>query len=341
MKSTPHRFVSTRLAASVLASCLAVSLAHAETWTGLGDGINWEDGENWSNSVLPFSGGTNAQGEAAIGNGASVNLSSPQNINMVRVGAGAGLSGTLNILNGTNLDATFGSNQNSRIGAGNGGTGTVNHSGGSARYHILQIGLDANATGTYNLSDGTFIIGREASGDSLQIGSNGTGTFTVSGGDMTTRAGVRLGTPTTGLGTFRVNGSAATRIGIGTEGSVDGRWIQNSGSTLDLRFDAGGVTKIFIDQIGTGGNVEFAAGSLLNVDFLTTSVAGTWVVMEWEGTLTNNGLAFANTVDTDIWSFSIDSVAKTLSVTAIPEPSSYAALAGLGALFLAAVRRRR
>ncbi len=343
--SRPFASASRRLlatAACTAGALFSANIALAETWDGGASTSNWEDAANWNNDVLPASGGTTEQGMANIGNGSAVNLQSAQNINAVRVGAGAGLSGTLNILAGTNLEATF-ANQNTRIGSGNGGNGTVFQTGGATKYHVMQVGLDANATGAYTLSGGTMIVTRETSGNSLFVGDNGTGTFTVSGGDLTTRAGVRLGTATTGVGTFRVNGSAATRIGIGTEGTVDGLWTQNTGSTLDLRFDAGGVTKIFIDEVGDngGGNVTFASGSLLNVGFLDASVAGTWTVMEWEGTLTNNGLAFAPGVDTDIWSFAFVGNTLQLTAAAVPEPSAFAALAGLGALGFAATRRRR
>jgi hypothetical protein len=239
---------------------------------------------------------------------------------VVRIGAGAGLSGTLNILTGADLNAVSPGNLPTRAGAGNGGNGTINQSGGSTNYHALQLGLNANSIGTYNLSGGSLGIARGESTVSLHVGQDGTGTFDMSGGSFATRAGVVLGTDTTGIGTFRVNGSATTSIDVGSLGpDQSGFWTQNSGSTLDLRFDAGGVTKIFIDQVGgAGGDVTFADGSLLNVGFLSGSVAGTWVVMEWKGTVTNHGLAFAPGVDTNIWSFDIDSVNKTLSVTAIP-----------------------
>jgi hypothetical protein len=334
--------VATRRMVAATATLLLALSASAETWDGGAGTPNWEDALNWSNDALPASGGTTAQGEAAISNGSAVNLQSAQNINAIRVGSGAGLSGSLNILPGANLNATF-ANQLTRVGSGNGGNGSVTQSGGATRYHVIQLGLDNGATGAYTLSGGTMVVTREVSGNSLFIGENGAGTLTISGGAFTTRAGVRLGTATTGVGTFRVDGSSATQIGIGSESTLDGLWTQNAGSTLDLRFDAGGVTKIFIDEVGEngGGNVTFANGSLLNVDFMSTSVAGTWTVMEWQGTLTNNGLAFAPGVDTNIWSFAV--VGNTLQVTAaaIPEPSAFAALAGLGALGFVSQRRRR
>jgi hypothetical protein len=320
MKITSSRRSSGRLAVCLLAACLAAPHARAETWTGFGDGVNWEDPANWNHNELPRFGGSNAEGEAFIGNGDEVNLSSTQNINMVRLGAGANRSGTLNILDGTVLDAGSGANQASRLGSSAGGEGTINQSGGRTRYHALQLGLNAGSTGIYNLSDGSLEIARHENTVSLHVGENGTGTFDISGGSFTTRAGVVLGTETTGIGTFRVNGSTATSIDVGPVGPTQGGfWTQNAGSTLDLRFDAGGVTKIFIQQFdGAGGDVTFADGALLNVDFLSGSVAGTWVVMEWQGTVTNHGLAFAPGVDTNIWSFAIDEVNQTLSVTAMP-----------------------
>jgi len=124
MKKTSSRRSSGRLAVCLLAACLAAPLARAETWTGFGDGVNWEDPANWNHNELPRFGGSNAEGEAFIGNGDEVNLSSTQNINMVRLGAGANRSGTLNILAGTVLDAGSGANQASRLGSSAGGKGS-------------------------------------------------------------------------------------------------------------------------------------------------------------------------------------------------------------------------
>jgi hypothetical protein len=67
---------------------------------------------------------------------------------------------------------------------------------------------------------------------------------------------------------------------------------------------------------GAGGHVTFANGSLLDVGFLGAANFGTFTVMTWEGTPTNNGLRFVETVDTSIWSFKVgdNSLTETAAI---------------------------
>lgn len=238
---------------------------------------------------------------------------------MLRVGVGHGSDGTLHLLAGAGLNAVTSANQPSRIGAA-GGSGIVRHDGGDAFYHVLQVGLDDRSHGAYRLSGGLARVDRDQRGLSLALGQNGVGTFTISGGAFITRGGVRLGSATTGIGIFGVSGSAATSIGIGAHivdnDRVNGSWHQHSGSTLELRFDTGGITRILVVNVtGDGGHVTFEPGSLLDVGFAGAPVSGTWTVMEWEGDITGaENLSFAPGVDTRVWSFAI--VGKTLQVTA-------------------------
>ena len=73
-----------------------------------------------------------------------------------------------------------------------------------------------------------------------------------------------------------------------------------------MNIDEGGITRIFIDYVdgaGNQGNVVFEKGALLEVAFLGSPKSGSWDVMHWEGTLTDNGLTFAPAVNDGIWSF--------------------------------------
>ena len=152
-----------------------------------------------------------------------------------------------------------------------------------------------------------------------------------------------MGVGTTG--TFSVVGSGASSIGIGSNGSLDGEWNQFAGGTLSATMDLTGVTKIFIDDVDGGGvSVNFQAGSLLNLGFLGTAVAGTWTVLEAEGTVfdasTIAGLSLTPGTAAG-WSYGFDNVGGNGLLTAtyvIPEPSA-SLLGGLG--LLAILRRRR
>ena len=292
-------------------SCgLLVSLAtsaFAVDWTGAAGSQKWEDPKNWKGNTLPTRYGGSDEGLASISGEATVNLSSSQKITAMLVGTGQNADGILNILPGTLLQATA-ENKNSRVGAGRNGQGIVRQSGGEVEFHMLQIGLDDSAYGSYSLSGGQMTITRENKGVSMTIGENGIGEFSISGdAKLTTRAGVQLGTDKSGLGTFEVIGSKC-KIGIGLENNLDGCWIQKSGSTLKARVDADGIAYIYVadsDKDGVGGDVVFEEGSLLDVGFADAKVSGRWVLMEWQGKSVNNGLKFAPSVDTAVWDFEL------------------------------------
>jgi hypothetical protein len=222
-----------------------------------------------------------------------------------------------------------------------GGSTTVNIISGQSTFEAnpFRVGYETNTLGILNVSGGHFAIGRNR----MEVGySEGTGEVNITGGRFTTRERLYIGDN----GSFKVDGTGATEVGIGSQSSVDGAWFQSG--LLDIGIDetATGVTKILIDETdgvpGTGwdGNVTFEAGSLLNVDFLGADNLGTFTVMEWEGDVTDNGLAFAPGVDESVWSFDIDETNKLLTVTAIPEPATLG-LIGMVSIGLIAVRRFR
>lgn len=128
------------------------------------------------------------------------------------------------------------------------------------------------------------------------------GLFEISGGSLTTRVGAVIG-PT---GTFSVVGSAATSIGIGSNGTVDGWWIQKSGGVLRTGLDSGGVTSLLIDDVdddgaGMQGNAVFESGSTLD-PYDAGGANNAWTtVMNWEGTLTDSGLALSSAATTAGW----------------------------------------
>ncbi len=243
---------------------------------------------------------------------------SPSAIDAIHIGY-AGGNGEFEQTGGT-LSAAASASAISRVGSGSGKTGTWTMSGGSCSINTIQLGLDSG-TGNLFITGGDFVISRAKSDYSLQVGSGGSGNFEISGGSFNTRGGVKIASGST----FAVSGSAASTLGIGSQGtSVDGRWVHEAGGILRVEVDATpvGVSKIYVDEVdgtvGTSwdGNVTFEAGALLDVSFLATTNPGTFTVMEWVGDVTDNGLAFASSVDTNVWSFEVDAVNKKLTVTA-------------------------
>ncbi len=297
------------------------------SWDSGGSDAKWETALNWDTDTLPTTADT-----AYLSDGGTARFdTSSGTVSVSRLYVGYTGDGALDLSGGT-LNATK-SGSSTVFLVGNGAVGTANISGGTLSVgHRVQIGAGANGQGTLKLSGGNFVVGRAGTSKidtsfgttSLDLGFAGTGTsglLEISGGAFTTRSGAVLG-PT---GTFKVEGAGATQIGIGSQGTVDGFWIQKSGGILQVRVAGDGVTPIFIDDVaddgaGLQGNVVFEAGALLDVSHISTPIGGTFTVMEWEGTVSDGGLAFAPGVDTDVWSFAINEVDKTLTVTAANVP---------------------
>ncbi|MCM2369217.1 LamG-like jellyroll fold domain-containing protein [Aporhodopirellula aestuarii] len=284
----------------------------------------WNHPANWMAGVSPLrsddvyvDGGV--ERKAVFSDGVSDDL------NRVIVGSKLGRYGELDITGGS-LVATRSSDRHTRVGVA-GGMGVVTQSGGNASLNSLQIGLDPQSQGIYQLSGGKLRLTRGVSPTtgSLDVGpQQGRGIFEISGGALSTRRGVTLGRDG-GTGIFVVQGSAAEEIKIGSIGDGDGFWVQNPGSILKARVDEGGLTGIFIDDVTgiDGAHVMFENGALLDVGFSGPPIAGAWDVMKWEGRLIDSGLQFADDVDLDVWSFEFvdtdsSGAADTLRVTANP-----------------------
>ncbi|WP_372796368.1 autotransporter-associated beta strand repeat-containing protein, partial [Pontiella sp.] len=300
------------------------SAAVAEVWTGAGDGTSYEDPLNWDPSTNAFPGTTRD-----IDGVFTVNRDVDVTVSRTFVQGGA----ALNINTGTHNDSQSGNTTRNYV--GNNSAGTVNQSGGSWNIgHILLVGSgNSSGSGTYNLTGGDLIVSRGGNsfmsvpgGNSIEVGvGSASGIFEISGGSLATRIGVGVGSG----GIFSVQGSGAASIGIGSNGSLDGDWNQAAGGTLRVGIDAGGVTKILIDDENDDGGAyaTFDAGALLDVGYYNGMTnGGTWTVLEVEGTnIVDNGLAFATGVDTGIWSFAVDNSGANglLTVTAAGPVNTY------------------
>ncbi|MCH6255194.1 thrombospondin type 3 repeat-containing protein [Puniceicoccaceae bacterium K14] len=319
---------SLKRALAISASLLVPSIVGAATlnWDSGGGADNkWETSLNWDTDTVPVAGDT-----AIVNDGGTIvfdSTSGTHSINRLFLANSNGSSAQLDISGGALTMSQSGSNIVTDIGPQ--GSAVVNLTDGTLNVgHRVRIGGGSSGSGTVNIEGGLFSINRAGNSSidtsagtvSLDLGAGGTGLFNLKGGAFRTRVGVAIGS----TGIFNVQGTGATSIGIGSQNSGDGFWLQSAGGVLKASIDttATGVTPVFIDDVGddgagTQGNVVFADGALLSVDFITTENPGTFVVMEWEGTVTNNGLAFAPEVDTSIWSFSIDEINRQLTVTAV------------------------
>lgn len=283
-------------------TCLATDYV----WDNSAGDNDYSNASNWVGNVAPVAGSSNyAVIDLAGSNKAIFSSGNSANMAGIRIGYN-GSDGEFHQTGGT---VNFSNGGASRIGR-NGEVGTYLMTGGTAFINALQLGLGSSGAGNFIITGGDLSIVRGAgTGTSSLIVDFGSGSaegnFEISGGSLQTRTDVIIGDN----GTFSVLGSAATSIGIGSDGSLDGQWTQEAGGTLRVRIadTPAGITKIFIADKGDAsdgdGNATFANGALLDVDFLGTSIEGEWDIMTWEGTLTDNGLTLAPGVDPSVWSF--------------------------------------
>lgn len=304
-------------------------------WDGEAADNAWDNPTNWafaSNMVLPDTGATLQLDTVANYAKYTPDLGSR---GYARIHVGYDADGRFDITGSGYTLGSTGTGGQSSIGA-NGNTGTLNMDGGATINYgaaLVYVG-NAGSTGIVNVVNGSrMIFGRENNGVSGRIGfSGGYGEVNiVDNGRFLTRAGVVLGL-SGGIGLFSVEG-AGGQVGIGSEGSVDGSWTQYAGSTLRSRVSDSGITTIQVvdkDGDGTGGDVTFNSGTLLDVGFTGfDGENGSWDVMTWEGTLTDSGLGFSSSVDESIWSYAfVDTDSSngvdTLRITAaglITEPT--------------------
>jgi len=242
---------ATLLMCGLLLCCPAVTLA--QDWTGAGDGVTWEDPNNWLGGVLPA-------GNADLGDLAVVSLSSNQTFNELDI-VGDQSSGTASL---THTAGTISGGGWAKVGVDAGNDGTYNLSGTAAStgHTQLHIGDRGGSTGLVTLSDSATFDHSQ----NLQIATNGNNPG--------------------GTGSLVLNGSSALTGGddaniAGSTGGV-GNVILNDSSTLNIndRFNLG---------FNGTGTLDVNDSATLNVNNLSTSNGvGTATINQTGGTINSN-----------------------------------------------------
>jgi len=266
-------------------------------------------------------------------------------------------SGTLRV-NNTTGSGTGSGNVTIAAGAALGGNGTIS---GSVTASGATLGI-VNSTLTVSGSLFTSATTTFVSGATINV----SGSTAVSSGNFTVNGSLGGGAlNVSGTAILRGNGtvSGATTVASGAfiaPGNSPGNITFNNGLTLAGTYNwelaalsTSGPGTNFDTITVTAGNVDITGASMnLILGAFAPSADPFWTSNQiWSGIINNSGLgSIAGTfgiIDNTSWSTfgafttAINNNDVNLVWTAIPEPSSYAVLAGFGALGLAALRRRR
>ena len=331
---------------AALLCATSTSYAADITYTGTDNAeTNWNVGTNWSSGSLPTSADT-----AIINQNRTTFVDSAVNFGgtLTNQNSAAGSTSVVDVRTGGTLAVSLATN-----GTASGGDGVINVTGGT-----MTAGSEIINHGTINLSSGTLSLFNNASGsngDKALAAAGGilnvTGGALIagankSGGNLSFRSSVVISGgsfTTTGSQTFftdgaslTINGDAAT---IGFDSLVQNRAAR--AADFNFNFGATGVSAvgssgfmsiwnatINVDGSGyTGGAAVFdlfTSSSFLDLDsndFATMSTVAGFAGLDGVVSVSGNNLI--------------------LTLTTIPEPGTYALLAGLTGLVWVMVRRRR
>ncbi|WP_438483346.1 beta strand repeat-containing protein [Oleiharenicola lentus] len=236
----------------------------------------------------------------SLGNGVTHNYAT-QNFQTITVASGsASLTGTVS---GTSLTKTGAGTL--QLTAANDYTGGTTVSAGMLR--VNNSSGSATGSGSLVLASNAILAGSGIIGGSVELSG--------------------LVVPGNSIGELTVNGDAT--------------WNGSSGNAWQFELGLAGAS----DQLIIGGNFLQGTGSDFTFDFLGTGAAATFILVDWDSSTTFTSASQFNYTNlasgfTGVFSFNGSQLEFTASATAIPEPSTVAAIAGAAVLGLALVRRR-
>jgi fibronectin-binding autotransporter adhesin len=326
--------------------------------TGTGTLTFSAQGDN-ENVGLTQNGGTVVLNKPTTAFSHALNVSSTLNDGVLRLGGSSGGDAILNSASLTINGGIFDMNAKSEAINGLHGTGGIIYNLEFATVSALILGLGAPMDASF----GGTIADNTGGGNTSRVAlhKNGSGTQRLTGTNTYT------GGTTVNNGGFIIDGSIVSSVTVSGEG-----WLSGSGSTGNVSFNSGGGLKpgsgvgtlttgalnlssfttlsydlSTPDVVGSGINdLTNVSGNLtldgtLNVYGLGNFQQGTYRLMNYTGSLVNNGLDFGEVPAG--YTYSIDTATAgqvNLMVAAIPEPSTFV-VGGVALLGLAAFRRRR
>ena len=239
----------------------------------------------------------------------------------------------------TMSDGSITVNDSFGIGNFNDASGTVNQSGGSMNLngasHYIGGSSSSTGNGTYNLSGGTLAHSGTGIGQvRFYMGAGGvTSNLNISGTGNISDGKTRLMLSNGGTANISLTGSDTT---IGFE-----NWYMGNGTTnLNLTADADGLSLTNINWWEDTGGTQNLVVDLTNYDVANGDsidiIDVTWAAFDasiWESaTIIGKDAEFAYTADGNGTVLSV--------VNIVPEPSTYALIAGMIGLVAVMLRRR-
>jgi autotransporter-associated beta strand protein len=283
--------------------------------------------------------GTASLGLGAVSNtlstGTTVNMGTGTTLRLAVAGASQQIAGLVSSNSSAGTVSTTGAGYTLKLSTKVGTTTTFSGTiSSSSSTNLLYLVIDGSGTQALNGTN-SFYGTTTVSGGTLRLGSHLTNnsSVTVNGGTLASSvANINLGTGGVSMSSGSINPG-----GTGTAGSFTLAANQNfttTGGTLN--FDIGGT---FDQIIGSGSGSFSLTGTTLALSG-ATSVAGTYTLFSgFGGTNTVLGLTITGLDPAYTGVLGTNGV-LTISLAPIPEPSTYAALAGLALLGFAALRRR-
>lgn len=363
---------------ALVAACVSANAATI-IWNG-GSGGNantWNRAQNWVGSTQPGAADTAQFDNTA----SATNLAPSIATTATSIGAITFANGTTNAYNIsgtqtltlslaagiTNLSATNQQFGVSTITLGTSqswtaaSTGTLSFTGTTINFGSTQL----TVAGAGNTSIANAITATAAQGSLVK---DGAGTLTLSNASIAYNAGT-----TVNAGTLRVNGtmtSATNAVTVNTgatlagTGTIAGATTLNSGGFIapgapsigtltlgSLTFNGGGTLNLGLgagtssDKIAINGAFTQGSAGQYTIDFGNGGDLGsTYQLVTFTGGtnfLSGSAFNFVNLAPGLAGSFALSGNDLTFTTTVIPEPSTYAAILGAGALGMVIYRRRK
>jgi autotransporter-associated beta strand protein len=214
--------------------------------------------------------------------------------------------------------------------------------------NTIATGVTVNVTGNTTITSGVFSVNGNLGGDGAKIiGNTATlkGNGTISGPTTIQAGGTLAPGNSPGVQTFTGDLTLAGTTELEINGSDRGDTydgINLTGTSANTLTYGGTLSMSFNAPITIGVYDLFAIGSVTQASAFGTVTIGGTAIDSSTGAITDNGWTASITeiASGPTWNLIFNNATGDLTITAIPEPSAYGALAGFGMIGVALYRRR-